>query len=646
MTAVLPTAAGSHRAPGTLEHAGWRQADRALGLLLLAHWPVALALAPLHQTWRPAALGGGVLSLGALALTRWRPGATLTRFAVAVAFMLYSALFIHQTAGMIELHFHVFASLAFLLLYRDWRVPVAAAMAIVVHHGIGHLIAGTGAAIAVFPADMSAGHTGAHGWSQVTIHAGFVVFETTVLVYLARVLARELRETNALFEVADQLAAGALGIEIDAALARGGNGPATTAFSRAIASLRGVVAEVDGVVGAVATGTYDVRADEVRFGGAYHQVVHGLNTMVASLAATHATAEAERVATTCTLDAVRHVVERLAVRDLTARITGDHAGDHARVQTALNAALTDLARTLGATVAASDAVAAASVHIADGGQKLARGAADQAASAQEIAARLAELAAATVQNTGRARDANTLAVGAQRAAAEGVEGMRRLEGAVDRIRRGADETAKIVRTIDEIAFQTNLLALNAAVEAARAGDAGRGFAVVAEEVRALAQRSAAAARQTATLIETSVQSSREGASLTGAVVAQLELIDQRVTSVTTVVAEITAANEQQTDGVARITTAVGQMNAVTHQAATNSEESAAAAEELSAQAKQLKEMVEQFTLGAVDATEPDAASAPYGRWSAGNWSADDWSAGSTAPATFRRERRRSPFVQN
>jgi uncharacterized phage infection (PIP) family protein YhgE len=143
--------------------------------------------------------------------------------------------------------------------------------------------------------------------------------------------------------------------------------------------------------------------------------------------------------------------------------------------------------------------------------------------------------------------------------------MQRLSGAIDRIKTSADETAKIVKTIDEMAFQTNLLALNAAVEAARARDAGRGFAVVAEDVRNLAIRSAEAAKNTAQMIEESVQNADEGVALNHEVLQNLEEITTQVDKVSRVMGEITAASEQQTEGVEQINKAVEQMNQVIQQ---------------------------------------------------------------------------------
>jgi methyl-accepting chemotaxis protein len=159
--------------------------------------------------------------------------------------------------------------------------------------------------------------------------------------------------------------------------------------------------------------------------------------------------------------------------------------------------------------------------------------------------------------------------------------MRALSGALGEIKTSASQTAAIVRTIEEIAFQTNLLALNAAVEAARAGDAGRGFAVVAEEVRALALRSSAAAKETAAVIGGTVTQVEQGVRLGVEAARQFEGITNQVQHTSRLVAEIATAARQQADGVQQINQTLDQMNAVTQQSAANARESAAAAEDLS-----------------------------------------------------------------
>jgi methyl-accepting chemotaxis protein len=202
----------------------------------------------------------------------------------------------------------------------------------------------------------------------------------------------------------------------------------------------------------------------------------------------------------------------------------------------------------------------------------------------------------TRQNSENAREARSLSKSAELAVEHGVESMNRLSDAIGRIKASSDATAKIIKTIDEIAFQTNLLALNAAVEAARAGDAGKGFAVVAEEVRNLAMRSAEAAKNTANLIEESVHNSENGVNLNKEVLNNLNEINGQVKKVGAVMSQIAAASEQQTQGVDQVNSVITQMNLVTQQIASNAEESASGAEELAGQSDELKSMVRAFKL--------------------------------------------------
>ncbi len=236
----------------------------------------------------------------------------------------------------------------------------------------------------------------------------------------------------------------------------------------------------------------------------------------------------------------------------------------------------------------------AAQQVADASESLASGTSEQAAAIEETSASFEEMASMTRQNAGNSKTANGLATSAKSDADAGAEAMGRMSEAIQDIKASSDETAKIIKTIDDIAFQTNLLALNAAVEAARAGEAGKGFAVVAEEVRNLAQRSAEAARNTADLIEQSTGKADTGVQISGQVNESFGKITDGIHKVSGLVDEIASASNEQAQGLEQINSAVGQMDQVTQANAANAEETAAASEELSAQAEELNHLVDDL----------------------------------------------------
>jgi methyl-accepting chemotaxis protein len=240
------------------------------------------------------------------------------------------------------------------------------------------------------------------------------------------------------------------------------------------------------------------------------------------------------------------------------------------------------------TLGASEQVSASS-------QALAQGSSEQAASIEETSATLEEISGMTKHSSDTAGKAEILAGQAQENTRGGGEAMQRMVDTINSIKQGSDKTAKIIKTIDEIAFQTNLLALNAAVEAARAGDAGRGFAVVAEEVRNLAIRSAEAAKDTSALIEDSQQRANQGVQVSTEVKKTLENVLSMVNEVSGMIRELAASSREQNKGVIQINAAVAQMDQVVQSNAANAEETASASQQLASQAGALREIVIQLT---------------------------------------------------
>jgi methyl-accepting chemotaxis protein len=242
----------------------------------------------------------------------------------------------------------------------------------------------------------------------------------------------------------------------------------------------------------------------------------------------------------------------------------------------------------------AEEVRGASSQVSGVSQSLAQGSSEQAASLEETSASLEEMASMTRANADNARQADALMGEAAKVVDQANKSMAGLIAAMQEVSQASQDTAKIIKTIDEIAFQTNLLALNAAVEAARAGEAGAGFAVVADEVRALAMRAAEAAKNTASLIETTVGKVKEGSELVSKTAAAFAQVAGSTGKVKELVAEIAAASGEQAQGVDQINRAVTEMNTVTQQTAANAEESASAAEELNAQSETMKGVVAEL----------------------------------------------------
>jgi methyl-accepting chemotaxis protein len=290
--------------------------------------------------------------------------------------------------------------------------------------------------------------------------------------------------------------------------------------------------------------------------------------------------------------------------DIAARIAGGdlstdvalRAGDETSLLFAMKSMRDRLARIVGEVRQSTDAIASASSEIASGNLDLSSRTEEQASSLEETASSMEELTSTVKQNADNARQANVLAQTASTVAGQGGDVVAQVVQTMGSINDSSKKIVDIITVIDGIAFQTNILALNAAVEAARAGEQGRGFAVVAGEVRTLAQRSAAAAKEIKALIGDSVDKVEAGTRLVDQAGSTMHEVVASIQRVTDIMAEISAASQEQTSGIEQINQAISQMDNVTQQNAGLVEEAAAASEALQNQATKLAELVSVFRI--------------------------------------------------
>jgi len=312
---------------------------------------------------------------------------------------------------------------------------------------------------------------------------------------------------------------------------------------------------------------------------------------------------------------VVHVSNALAKGDLTQTISKDYPGSFNDMKTGLNGTVENLKRLVSEIKDATDTINTASKEIAAGNSDLSQRTEEQASSLEETASSMEELTSTVRQNAENAKQANQLAIGASDVAGKGGAVVSQVVVTMDSINESSRKIVDIISVIDGIAFQTNILALNAAVEAARAGEQGRGFAVVAGEVRNLAQRSAAAAKEIKTLIGDSVEKVEGGSKLVAQAGQTMEEIVSSIRRVTDIMSEITAASVEQSQGIEQVNLAITQMDEVTQQNAALVEEAAAAAEALEEQAQNLSVSVATFKVdeGSGSTAIARRASAPVAR---------------------------------
>ncbi len=351
--------------------------------------------------------------------------------------------------------------------------------------------------------------------------------------------------------------------------------------------------EVAQVIEAAAAGDLSGRVGTEDKDGFFLQLAGQINTLLDANASS--------------LEQISALLSALSRGDLTVRMHGDYQGVFATMRDDANATADQLTDIVSRIKHSSTAINSAATEIASGNNDLSRRTEQQAANLEETAASMEELTSTVRQNAESARQANQLAIGAASVASQGGDVVQQVVTTMTGIEQSSKKIAEIISVIDGIAFQTNILALNAAVEAARAGEQGRGFAVVASEVRTLAQRSAGAAKEIKGLIDDSVSKVADGSALVKKAGNTMGEIVASVQRVTDIMAEISAASQEQSAGIEQVNQTVVQMDETTQQNAALVEEATAAARAMEEQAGQLAHAVSVFQL---DDAAPDVAVAP------------------------------------
>jgi methyl-accepting chemotaxis protein len=636
----------------------YRTSDRLLLGVLTALLLVSFALAPWHHTW-PEALTIGVPAWAVCAwLTRMYGGAPVTRCAIAASLMIFAALLIHQAHGMTEVHFSIFVLLAFLLFYRDW-VPLVVAAAVVAVLNLGiDAFQRAGQPVWVFAS--------AAGIGIVLVHALFVIVETALLVWMAVQLRREVTamggdpaeleqmraelkanierersvaaelkvnierertsglENNRIRVALDRIGAGAMLVDPEGTITYV-NEFANSIFCTQALEIRKELPRFDAaqLLGAsfdmfdnaaslrhgLLAGLTSRHIAELSMGRARLRIVANpligedggrLGTVLQWVDRTHMVSIEEEVNETVTKALQGNLAARLHV--------DGKEGFFKALATGMNSLISNMADVVRTMAEAAEGVHTGADEISRGNSDLSRRTEAQASSLEQTAASMEEMTSIVKSNADNAAQANQLAVAARGHAEKGGHVVGSAVAAMGEINASSKKIADIIGVIDEIAFQTNLLALNAAVEAARAGEQGRGFAVVAAEVRNLASRSAAAAKEIKDLIRDSVGKVTEGARLVDETGKVLDEIVRGVKKVTDVVAEIAVSSREQASGIEQVNQAVASMDSTTQQNAALVEESSAAAQVLTGQAGKLAELIARFQVGGEMKAAPRARS--------------------------------------
>ena len=363
---------------------------------------------------------------------------------------------------------------------------------------------------------------------------------------------------------------------------RGAFGLLKDSSNQTVMQLNGIVSQIKLMVAGAAAGDFSQRGDIAKYQNEFKEMIQGLNQLM-------------QICESGLNDMVK-ILHALAKGDLTQKMTNQYEGIFGQLRDDSEQTVTQLTMIVNKIKEAVESINTASREIADGNNDLSQRTEEQAANLQQTASSMEELTSTVKQNAENAKHANELAASASDVAVKGGEVVGKVVHTMSSINDSSKKIADIISVIDGIAFQTNILALNAAVEAARAGEQGRGFAVVATEVRALAQRSAAAAKEIKELISDSVNKVEDGTQLVDQAGETMDEIVSSVKRVTEIMAQIASASQEQSVGIEQVNDSITKMDEITQQNASLVEEAAAASESMREQAEQLTQAVRVFKL--------------------------------------------------
>lgn len=590
-------------------------ADRVMLSMMVFLLLVCFGIAYFTSTLSLAVVVGVPALLVPWAIYKGAPGSLASRIAISCALMVFSALSIQQSQGMIESHFGIFTLLAFLLYYRDWRAIVAAAGLIAVHHVLfGYLQAEQLAGITVIEGQVHIG--------TIVLHASYVVFEAAVLIFMATILRREAVESALVAELAGHISEGdfsARGKAVNAS-----ESPLLFKVSQMQKSLQSTLQDIVSVMTAVAQGHLDRRVTVEAKGdlGAlkeninqsiqvqqlvFQDITHVMQGVANGNFALRVTAQANgelnvlkqninqsMSAQQTVFQDITHVMQGVAQGNLQRRVVAEALGELDQLKQninqsldALRSAMTTINGNARQVAAASGEASNAIGQISDGARSQTDAISQVSNAVQKTVASVSEVS----QNTELASQKSRQSFVLVRASMAKMDAMVQV---VNNIASNSEKINKITEVIEGIANKTNLLSLNAAIEAARAGEHGKGFAVVADEVGKLALNSAESSQEIAILVKQAVEEARSAVTAVGDVSKDMLGIERETQATDEMLQRIASALEEQSNAVEQINANLNNLDQIAHSNSAASEEIAATVVELSKIAAATQREVQQF----------------------------------------------------